>query len=153
VFLRQPHSQQSKNGFTLLEVLVVLAVIHAIAFVTIVKIEPLMEQYRLYWFIQQLETDVFYAQETAITRGQFVSLRFSPDKHEYFALAGDASSPIFRRSYDSRIQIELATSGPQIKFLSSGNISSSGVLFVSSNSITYRVVFLLGAGRFYVQKL
>ncbi|MDQ0244423.1 competence protein ComGD [Bacillus fengqiuensis] len=151
--LRQRKNQPHKNGFTLLEVLVVLAVIHAITFVTIVKIEPLMQQYRLYWFIQQLETDVFYAQETAITGGQVVSLRFSPDKHEYFVLAANASTPIFRRSYDSRIQVELATLGSQIKFLSNGNISTPGTLFVSSSSITYRVVFLLGTGRFYAQKL
>lgn len=153
MFLQQPHNQQSKNGFTLLEVLVVLAVVHAIMFVTIVKVEPLMQEYRLYWFIQQLETDVFYAQETAITRGQAVSLRFSPDKHEYFVLAANAPAPLFRRSYDSRIQIELATLGSQIKFLSSGNISASGTMFVSSSSIMYRVVFLLGTGRFYAQKL
>lgn len=151
--LRKRPIQLRNNGFTLLEVLIVLAVVHAIAFVTIVKIEPLMQQYRLYWFIQQLEKDVFYAQETAITRGQVVSLRFSPDKHEYFVLVANTSTPIFRRSYDSRIQIELATLGSQIKFLSSGNISTSGTLFVSSSSITYRVVFLLGAGRFYAQKL
>ena len=150
---RQWKIQPHKNGFTLLEVLVVLTVIHAIMFVTIVKVEPLMQQYRLYWFIQQLETDVFYAQETAITRGQVVSLRFSPDKHEYFVIAANTSVPIFRRSYDSRIQIELATLGSQIKFLCNGNISTPGTLFVSSSSITYRVVFLLGTGRFYAQKL
>ncbi|HWO96019.1 MAG TPA: competence type IV pilus minor pilin ComGD [Bacillus sp. (in: firmicutes)] len=153
MFLRQLHHQQSKNGFTLLEVLVVLAVVHAIMFVTIVKIDPLMQQYRLYWFIRQLETDVFYAQETAITRGQVISLRFTPDKHEYFILAANTPAPIFRRSYDSRIQVELATLGSQIKFLSNGNISTSGTMFVSSSSIMYRVVFLLGTGRFYAQKL
>jgi competence protein ComGD len=120
---------------------------------TIVKIEPLLQQYRLYWFVQQLEADVFLAQETAITQGQVVSLRFSPDKHEYFMLAANSPSSILRRSYDSRIHIEFATLGSQIKFLSTGNISASGTFFVSSGSIMYQLVFLLGKGRFYVKKL
>ena len=149
--LKKPNPQ--RNGFTLIEVLIVLVLIHAMVFVTIVKIEPLMQQYRLYWFIQQLEADVFLAQETAITQGQVVSLRFSPQKHEYFMLTSNSSTSILQRSYDSRIHLEFATLKPQIKFLSNGNISASGTFFVSSGSIMYQVVFLLGKGRFYAQKL
>jgi competence protein ComGD len=149
------HLQQNRhhNGFTLLEVLVVLAIVHAMIFVVVVKIEPLMQYYRLHWFVKQLETDIFYAQEAAIARGQTVSLRFSPDKNEYFVIAGSISSPLFTRSYDSRIHLWFATLGSQIKFLSNGNISKSGTFFISSGSLTYEMVFMLGKGRFYVEKL
>ncbi|MFC3882900.1 competence type IV pilus minor pilin ComGD [Bacillus songklensis] len=151
--MTQPQQRLHHNGFTVLEVLIVLAIVHAIMFVTIVKIEPLMEYYRLHWFMKQLETDIFYAQEAAITRGQAVSLRFSSDKNEYFIVAGSISSPLFTRSYDSRLRIQFATLGSQIKFLGNGNISKSGTFFISSGSLTYEMVFMLGKGRFYAEKL
>lgn len=151
--MAHPQHRLRHNGFTLLEVLVVLAIVHTMMFVTIVKIEPLMQHYRLYWFMKQLETDVFYAQESAIARGQTVSLRFSPDRHQYFVFTGSISSPLFTRSYDPHIDLQFATLGSEIKFLSSGNISKSGTFFISSGSIIYEMVFMLGKGRFYAEKL
>lgn len=145
---------KNNKGYTLLEVLLIIFIIMAVLTVTFMNLSPLIKAKKLERFIDQMENDILYAQNYAISRSSAVKLYFYGDKPEYeIRLGGLENSLLLKRQYDRNISLLLTTLPIPVDFKSNGNIGRGGTMEVSYNGMKYKVVFLLGSGRFYVTKL
>ncbi|MGM7681546.1 competence type IV pilus minor pilin ComGD [Cytobacillus sp. Hm23] len=144
---------KNERGYTLIEVMIVLAIVSIMASVSVLQINPLIEKRKVAHFFAQLENDIFYAQIYALSNQKSITLLFSNQDSTYYVLSNGMSSPIMQRSFDKGFNIEKGTLGLSISFRSNGAISQAGTLIVNHHDKKYKVVFLLGKGRFYVQEL
>lgn len=146
------HNNKEK-GFTLIEVLLVLSVLAVLTSLSILHLKPLNEKKTIDFFFEQLQNDLFYAQQYAISHNETVKVVFQDTKPQYSTVIGGINSIVQLREFDKAIKIQFATLGSTLYFNSSGNINKSGTMLVIYKKTTYRVTFLLGKGRFYVTRL
>ncbi len=123
------------------------------ASVSVLQINPVIEKRKMTHFFAQLENDIFYAQIYALSNDKSITLLFSNQHSTYYVLSNGMSSPIMQRSFDKSLIIEKGTLGLSISFRNNGAIRKAGTLIVNHRNKKYKVVFLLGKGRFYVQEL
>jgi competence protein ComGD len=150
---RYPKAAANRNGFTLLEMMIVLFVFFIIISISFFRIEPLINKHKIQSFFSQFEKDILFAQQYAISHSESIKLILYPDDNMYEIRSGGDGRLILHRTYDRNITIQLTTLGTNIIFRSNGNITKSGSLIVKHASQNYLVVFLLGKGRFYVTQL
>lgn len=101
--------------------------------------------------MSQLQSDLFFAQQYAISRQQTISFYVFPDENRYIAVPPD-SAAIIDRSYEEDITIYEDTMKLSFRFLPSGNLNSFGSMYAEAGGDTYRITFLIGKGRFYIVK-
>lgn len=101
--------------------------------------------------MSQLQSDLFFAQQYAISRQETISFYIFPDENRYIATPPN-SAAIIDRSYEEDIAIYEDTMKLSFRFLPSGNVSSFGSLYAEAGGETYRITFLIGKGRFYIVK-
>ena len=141
---------QDEKGFTLLETLLVLTCFLIIASVTLVSLKP---HYRLLndqLFFSQLKSDLYYAQQYAISHQTEVTVIFVPNQHYYYMRDRMKTPYVIKRTYSEDISVMEGTMPHAFQFLGDGNITRFGSFLVRIGSKTFRVTFLLGRGRFYV---
>jgi competence protein ComGD len=143
----------NQHGFTMMELMIVLFVFFIIISISFFRIEPLIHQQKIHSFFSQFENDILYAQQYAISHSESTRLIFYPADNFYEIRAGGDGRLVLHRMYDRNITIQLTTLGTNIIFRSNGNITKSGSMNVNYASQSFRVVFLLGKGRFYVTQL
>jgi competence protein ComGD len=147
-------AMRKANGFTLIEMLVVLTVISVLTVVTIPQIKSLSETKELQYFIEQFTDDMLYAQQYAMVHKTSVTVVFYPYEPTYRVVKGNAVGRVLLdRTYSSKLQIQPTTLKSPLIFLANGNVNKSGTILVTHGEHLYKIVFLLGKGRFYVQKI
>lgn len=72
-----------RDGVTLIEVLLVLALLVALASVTWPSLEPTLAAYQLRKSVDQLRAEWNQARTTALSSGQTVQFRFTPNGHRF----------------------------------------------------------------------
>jgi competence protein ComGD len=143
-----------KNGFTLIEMLLVLMIVSALTVIVIPHIDGLSEAKEETYMIEQFTDDLLYAQQYAITHKTAVAVVFYHGQAQYRITEGYTLGRILiQRTLPNKWKIELATLQSPLTFLANGNVNKSGTIFIKNGTTTYKVVFLLGKGRFYVQKM
>lgn len=140
-----------QKGFTLLEMLLVLMILQVMAGVLLLSVKPVMQAYRLHYFFKQLQTDMWYAQQVAINSEKSVVLVFLNAESKYLMLSG--GNLIMTRNYEKDVTLQTEVIQGRVSFLQDGNVDKSGTIIVKNHEKKYRVVVLIGRGRFYVQKL
>lgn len=138
----------NNKGFTLIETLTVLSIVFIISSVTIFNYNPHKSTFIDTLFISQLQSDLYYAQQYAISHQKEVTIHIEP-MYNYYTLSVDAK-PILKRVYTSDVTWEEGSLLLTFRFLFDGNINKFGVLFFTINHRTYKLTILLGKGRFYV---
>jgi len=103
-------------------------------------------------FLEQLQNDIFFSQQFAISHNEPMRMYFDAGKSSYRLNRGTRNTVVFMRSIDPAIQIQYTTLGSGLAFNSSGNIQRAGEIRFKYKDSTYIVTFLLGKGRFYVSK-
>lgn len=104
-------------------------------------------------FLEQLQEDIWLAQQFAISHSKSVELSFYENQDFYDVRESGLRSLIIQRSFISEINLKILTITNPIKFNSSGNINGSGALYVMYHNHTYKITFLLGRGRFRIEQL
>lgn len=137
-----------EDGFTLLEMLLVLSVISILSVVTYLNLYPLYEKKKAEQFVEQFSQDVLLMQQLAISHRNYYALRWFPHQSMYRISAVEGDKTMFNRYYDKGIEVDLYTFPNPMMYSSDGNINRGGTVIVTYKSITYRIVFQLGRGRF-----
>ena len=147
-------TMRKESGFTLIEMLIVFTIISVLIMLSIPKMNHLVEKKQIDYFIEQFKDDMLYAQQYAMTHKSPVIVVFYHQQPVYRMMEGGFFGRILlHRSYSDNLQIELVTLQSPLTFFPNGNVNKSGAILVTYGKQTYRIVFLLGKGRFYVQKL
>jgi len=141
-----------EGGFTLLEMLIVMAVMMVMASVTAVYIGPIKQNIEAEEFILKLETDLLYAQQYAISHQHEVYVNIMAEKNYYYIRERDSYPLLAERTYSEDIIITGAPSLLYFKYTPDGNISKFGSFYITVGKERYRFTISIGKGRFYVSK-
>jgi competence protein ComGD len=143
---------KNEQGFTLIESLFVLAIFLIIATVSATCFKPQYETLEIEEFLNQLQSDLFYGQQYALSHQHAISVGIYPDQHYYILRYTPTSKPFLTRFYSNIITISPATLSLFFDFTPSGSVNKSGSLTLLCGNKQYRLTVLIGKGRFYVVK-
>jgi len=141
------------HGFTLIEMLLVLAAITVLMAVSLPFFDRAAEQKTEWYILTQLRDDLLYAQQYAMTHQTRVTVTFAENRPEYWIAEMQGGKTILKRSISGTWKFQLTTLTMPLIFLENGNVNKAGSLLLKGKNTTYKIVFLLGKGRFYVQKM
>lgn len=140
------------HGYTLIEVTIVLFIITLVGSVTVSSFVSMSDEKVAKDFLKIVESDLLFAQQYALSHGGKVELLIDTEGRKY--LFRHHFSPIMTRHYDEGILFERGTLHFQeVAFLANGNVQKGGTILVTINEQLYRIVFLLGRGRFYIERV
>lgn len=144
-------NHRNEKGFTLLESLFVLSIFLLIISVSMLLLRPHNVQLERQLFFSQLQADLLYAQQYALTNQKLVSVNFPlPDKFYY--VRKQSGELLIKREYPESITASEGSQKLYFRYHSNGNISSFGSIFFYIDGERYQMTFQLGRGRFYVVK-
>jgi competence protein ComGD len=141
---------KTEKGFTLIESLFVLAVFLIIISVSAVCFKQQYVRMQSEAFLNQLQSDLFFGQQYAISHQHTVSVIFFPDQHYYMLRYTPTSPPFVTRYYSNNITVSPGTLTLFFDLTPSGFASKSGALSIHCGSKHYQLTVLIGKGRFYV---
>ncbi|MBP3041135.1 type II secretion system protein [Bacillaceae bacterium Marseille-Q3522] len=144
---------KNEQGFTLSESLIVLSIVLLIASVSVMQIKIQTEQIEAQIFFTQLKGDILYAQQYAISHRKTVYMQIHAKEHYYVCQAGFSGKKLTKRYYSENISIQRATMPLSFSFSASGNINTFGILYLTIHDEAYNIIFQLGKGRFYYEKI
>ncbi|MFC7394265.1 competence type IV pilus minor pilin ComGD [Scopulibacillus cellulosilyticus] len=140
----------NQDGFTLIETLIVASIAFIIIPISFVKFASVNQTQTLDYFVKQLKDALHHAQMTAMAEGKTVEVLFDDQNHLVRIQEGGDYIDSFH--FDNDIEIEKGTQGKKVTFLSNGHIQKTGTVFIKLGLRQYKLVFLLGQGRYYVEK-
>jgi competence protein ComGD len=143
---------KSEQGFTLIESLFVLAIFLIIASISAICFKPQYETMESEAFLYQLQSDLFYGQQYALSHQHTVSVVIYPDQHYYILRYTPTSPPFLVRYYSNIITISPVTLSLVFDFTPSGSVNKAGSIRLQCGSKHYLLTVLIGKGRFYVVK-
>jgi competence protein ComGD len=141
-----------QKGFTLIESLVVLSIFMIISSITVFSLKPQHSIIEDEAFLTQLKSDLYFAQQYAISHQHEVSVVIIPEKYSYYLLLRTDLPPIIMRNYSKNIYFTVGSLPLYFKFLSDGNVNQFGTLFIQTKNKRYLLTVLIGKGRFYVKE-
>jgi len=144
----------NQKGFTLIEILIVLTIVSVLTFISIPRINELIQAKEMNYFLEQFREDMLYVQQYAMVRKVSVAVLFYPYQSTYRITEGNMLGRVLlHRTYSANLEIHPATLQSPLMFLKNGNVNKSGTILITNGEQTYKIVFLLGKGRFYVEKI
>ena len=145
----RPNNQQ---GYTLIELAIVITIFSIIALVLVPSFASLSETKSIDHFIAQLEEDIYFAQASALSQGRKICIHLQP-QNSLYKITGDSSETLVERKYSKDFKIEKGTLNLQLCFTSNGNVPNFGTWIVRTKKESYKLTFYIGKGRFNVSKL
>lgn len=143
--------KSSQQGFTMIEALLVVIIVTASFPPFYLLLEEWHHRIATRQFVNVLSHSIQEAQMTAMSESKFVhvvlnksakTIQFSKDTNDY------KNYP-----YSEDVRVTRGTHSLQFKLLPNGHISRSGTIYITSGDIKYKIVFLLGQGRFYAKEI
>lgn len=144
--------KNDQKGFTLIESLVVLSIFMIISSITVFSLKPQHSIIEDEAFLTQLKSDLYFAQQYAISHQHEVSVVIIPEKYSYYLLLRTDLPPILMRNYSKNIYFTVGSLPLYFKFLGDGNVNQFGSLFIQTKNKRYLLTVLIGKGRFYVKE-
>ncbi|ASK63205.1 hypothetical protein CFK37_14135 [Virgibacillus phasianinus] len=144
----------NKNGFTLIEVIFVLGAL-AILLVLSAPIKfAVLDTQKEQQFLTAFENDLLYMQSISYLSKDKVGLEIHADYYKIVVTKNYKVKDIFQRSIPNDWKFDLLTIQDNfISFNSSGTIRQPGTIRLRTNKSMYKIVFPLGKGRCYIEKL
>ncbi|EIT84490.1 ComG operon protein 4 [Fictibacillus macauensis ZFHKF-1] len=145
--------RKAPNGFTLIELMIVLAIGSTLLAVATIYFQKSYQTKEMRLFLEKLERDLYYTQRLALQSESPVYLQWRDTEHRY--VIGSSQWTVYKEvKMPSHVKVVASTlPSTQVVYNSRGNISAAGTLLISSEHQRYKLVFLLGKGRFYLEKL
>ena len=134
-----------EDGFTMLEVLIVMSVLTVLLSFSVIKLQPIWETMQKKMFITKLQADLYYAHSYAMNRKESVTVSFPRGNNEYQAIS--SKELLFKRQIPSPI-ILAATNLNSIVITAEGNVSNFGSMTFQMNDRKITMTFYIGRGRF-----
>jgi competence protein ComGD len=141
------------RGFTFTEMLLVLSAITVLMAVSLPSVGNLARKKTETYIVTQLRDDLLYAQQYAMTYKTPVAVTFSESRPEYWVKEMKNGKTIFTRTLPNPWKFQLTTLTMPLLFLENGNVNKGGAMVLKRKDSAYKIIFLLGKGRFYVQKM
>ncbi|MCR6110470.1 prepilin-type N-terminal cleavage/methylation domain-containing protein [Bacillus sp. A301a_S52] len=146
------HLLRKSNGFSMLELLIVLGVLSLELTISIPSVQSTKENLLLMNYLTRLEHDLYYYQLYAVTSGQRVTVHFGIDAPVYTVIVED--EVIVERSGPSELQfIEESLKLDELVFLEKGGLQRSGRITIKHGRTSYSLVFQFARGRFYFERI
>jgi competence protein ComGD len=140
----------NEHGFTLIESLLVLSIFLIISSITAFSVKPQYESAICDEFLTQLQTDLFIAQQYAISHQKDITMNIISDQHYYYIRDRYDLPLVIERYYSKKVIVSPGSMPLYFKFLPGGNPNKFGSFLIQCEKKNYRLTFLLGMGRFYV---
>jgi len=140
----------SKSGFTLIEMLIVVAIACLIVPLSFLTFSQLSDEQTMEDFVEQCQDTLNNAQMTALADSSPVTVTFDNSRHLVLVDKNTVTFDSF--SFDKRMVVEKATHDLNLVILRNGHFQKPGSLFFILGHIKYKLVILLGQGRFYFEK-
>lgn len=141
---------KNNNGFTLLELLLVLAVMVLFLSFSVVGLKSIWDSVERHLFFTQLKSDLFYAQSYAMSHQQAVNVKILPFSDTYW-IKPLGQEIIIERQIPSSVTVG-NSSLHSIYFRADGNITKFGTMTFHTPRGTTKIIFYIGRGRFRVQE-
>lgn len=143
--------KSSQQGFTMIEALLVVIIVTASFPPFYLLLEEWHHRIATRQFVNLLSHSIQEAQMTAISESKYVHVVLNKSLKN-IQLSKDTE--IYKNyPYSEDVRVMGGTHSLQFKLLPNGHISHSGTIFVTSGDIKYKIVFLLGQGRFYAKEI
>lgn len=145
--------ERNEDGFTLVEVLMVLGCLTLMLTVVSTITFKMFETYEQKVFLNQLQKDIYYAQAYAFENKTYVTLRFATEQNEYSAYTYTNHKILSIQKAES---IKFKKVGNvTVTYTSSGNIEGPTTINLTDKNgkTIYKLVFQLGRGRFYISEI
>lgn len=140
-----------QQGYTLVELLLVLTIISVVSSITLISLNSTYSSYERKVLLSQLENDLYYAQQLAISNGVHAFFYFNSERNCYGIKQNNQI--VYEQTINVDVSFERGSLGiTDVRFLSNGNISKAGTLFMYVGSQRYMIVFHIGKGRFYIEE-
>jgi competence protein ComGD len=140
----------TEHGFTLIESLCVLSIFLIMTSITAFSLKPQYEMMESKMFLNQLQADLFYGQQYAISHQHEVLVFIIPEQHYYYIRNSSTWPPLISRYYSNSVTVSPGTLPLAITFTPSGSANKSGSFLIQCGSKHFRFTLLIGKGRFYV---
>src|SRR5690625_1911197 len=134
----------NKNGFTLLELLVVLAIWSLLLLLVTPINFSLMEKKQVQYFFETFAYDILYTQNLSTTTKDYVQLNLYEDR--YTIRRGYKGEILLTRNIPANWVIK-AKVFHTISFDDKGRIRMPGTFFIQTKHDEYAIVFHFGKGR------
>ncbi|MFJ7746161.1 competence type IV pilus minor pilin ComGD [Peribacillus sp. NPDC097295] len=102
-------------------------------------------------FLNQLNEDIFYAQQYAISHESLIYF-YVDDERGVYTIYSYKEEGILERSIPKDIQFLKGTLGAAFYFNQYGNVSKSGTMTIDTTNGKYKLVVNIGKGRFRIEK-
>ncbi len=145
--------KNNQAGFTLIESMIVLSIFLLIVSLSLIFLKPHYYFEEKGRFISQFSSDILYAQQYAISNQTRLVVRIETNK--YSVKERFTNDVIIDRPISDSIKIERGSLGSQsntFQILPDGGVTDFGTFFFVVGKERYKVVFQIGAGRFYIVK-
>ncbi|WP_110927422.1 competence type IV pilus minor pilin ComGD [Bacillus massiliglaciei] len=143
-----PNKRQS--GFTLSEILVVLAVFLMLTSLAAAAYPSFGEELKNEQFIQQFEDDLYYSQQYALSHAETVHFYLSEDQ---YAVQSNNGKNLLKRSIPPDIAYQKGSLPNKISFTPTGVTSNSGTLQFKTPKNKYKLTIYIGKGKFLLVKV
>ncbi|MBY6035518.1 prepilin-type N-terminal cleavage/methylation domain-containing protein [Fictibacillus nanhaiensis] len=141
----------NRFGYLLIEMMIVLLIIGIISAVAYPRYDSFIKNRKTEYFIDSFQREVTHMQQRAITEGRIYSLTID-NKNHFYEVRGYGSNKPVKRFFPEFITFEGHSMLLSVQFNQYGNISRAGTLFIHSGNHSYKMVFQIGKGKFYVTK-
>jgi competence protein ComGD len=147
-------ADHNEKGYTMIELLMVLSILVVMTGVVVINMVPMKDSREIKQFIQLLTSDLHYAQQYALTEQIKVQIKFNNASKQY-TLETDSRNKgkIKTIQFPEGVYFEELTSSLELEYGVNGTIQKGGTMLLRTKKETYKIVFLLGKGRFYIEKL
>lgn len=139
------------NGFTLIETLIVLSIVAIVSSGSFILMKPSKNSLENHLFLTQFQSDLYIAQQNAISHQREVSVTIVPEQNYYYFREYNGKL-ILKRSYSPNITFKTSSLPWSFKFLPDGNVNQFGILYFQIGKKAYKLTMQLGKGRFYVEE-
>lgn len=142
---------QREQGFTLLELLIVLTVLTIVFSFSVITLGSFADKMKKNLFITQLQSDLYYAHAYAIHQKEPVLVSFSITENMYQANAVGTKKILFQRKLPPSIYLEKSNL-TRFTITSEGTVSNFGTVLFKVHDGSIKLTFYIGRGRFSVQE-
>ncbi len=136
----------------MIEMMIVLSILVVLTGMVVINLEQMKSNRELNQFIQLLTSDLHFAQQYALSEGAQVKVKFNNGEKKYVIQSGPETK-VKQVGYPEQVYFQKGTTDLTITYSSNGTIQKGGTLLLRLEKRTYKIVFHLGKGRFYIEQL
>ncbi|WP_252311710.1 competence type IV pilus minor pilin ComGD [Sinobaca sp. H24] len=143
----------NEKGHTMVEMLIVLGMLVIFTAWPIHSLYTFYQEKEIQRFLYTLEEDLLFAQQYAYSHEEVTHFLFDSNSQSYH-IKPFHSPAAASKQMPPGVYIESASlKESDIVFTAAGNIRRPGTLTIDTPNRRYKLVFLLGSGRFYIEPI